>query len=81
MKKLLLLLLVATPFLMAQNTAATTSQKQLQKQMEKEKKYAKEGKFYQAKDYDFKSMQVDPESLKSIKSIETDDMDMDDVYD
>jgi hypothetical protein len=42
------------------------------KEMEKEKKYAKEQRFYQADEYDFKSKEIDPETLKSIKPIEPD---------
>jgi len=57
------------------------TKKQIQKQLQKEKKYAKEQKFYNADEYDFSGAEVNPESLKHIKPIEVDDMDMDDVYD
>ncbi len=54
---------------------------ELQKQIEKEKKYAKEQKFYQKKEYDLKSMEINPDSLSSIPDTEDeDDFDMDDVY-
>lgn len=40
--------------------------------MEEEKKYAKEQKFYNADEYDFKSKEIDPETLKSIEAVEPD---------
>jgi hypothetical protein len=56
-------------------------EEKIRKQMEKEEKYAKEQKFYQADQYDFKGAEVDPESLKKIKPIEPDyDFDITDVY-
>ncbi len=39
----------------------------IKKQMELEKKYAKEQKFYMGDDYDLKSKEVDKSSLKDIK--------------
>jgi len=56
-------------------------QKQVKAQMEKEKKYAKEQKFYNADQYDFSGAEVNPESVKKIHDIEVEDLDMDDVYD
>jgi len=47
-------------------------QKSLQKAMEKEKKYAKEQKFYNADEYDFKGAEIDPAMLKDIETIEPD---------
>ena len=45
--------------------------------MEKEKKYAKEKAFYQGKDYDLKSYEIDPDSLPDVPSLEPDyDFDM-----
>jgi len=56
--------------------------KQLHKQMEREKKFAKEQTFYKGKDYDLSYAEVDPDSIDSIPLIEPDyDFDMDDVYD
>ena len=53
----------------------------LQHQIELEKKYAKEQKFYQAKDYDFKAKQVDKKTLDKVPKIEPDyDFDITDVY-
>jgi len=54
---------------------------EVQKQMEREKKYEKERMFYQGKDYNLSSVEVNKESLKHIKAIEPEyDFDMDDVY-
>ena len=55
----------------------------IKKAMEKEKKYAKEQRFYKADEYDFKGAQVDPDSLDKIPVLEPDyDFDMDTgVYD
>ncbi|SFV61781.1 hypothetical protein MNB_SV-8-1243 [hydrothermal vent metagenome] len=47
-------------------------QKSLQKAMEKEKKYAKEQKFYNADEYDFKGAEIDPSTLKDIETIKPD---------
>ena len=53
----------------------------IKKQMELEKKYAKEQKFYQGDAYDLKSHEVDPDTLSDIKVIEPDyDFDITDVY-
>ena len=47
-------------------------QKALKKAMQKEKKYAKEQKFYNADEYDFKGAEIDPASLNDIETIEPD---------
>ena len=47
-------------------------QKQIEKQIAREKKYAKEQRFYQGDEYDFKSKEIDPKTLKDIKPIEPD---------
>ena len=44
-------------------------QKEIEKQMAREKKYAKEQKFYMGKEYDLKSREVDPKMLKDIAPI------------
>jgi len=64
-------------------TKKQLAQKHLKEQMEREKKYAKEKAFYMGKDYNLSEHQVDPKSLKHIKTIEPDyDFDMDTgVYD
>ncbi len=56
-------------------------QKELQAQMQREAKYAKEQKFYQGDEYNLTEHQVDPEALKSVPVIEPDyDFDITDVY-
>ena len=44
-------------------------QKALKKAMEKEKKYAKEQRFYNADEYDFKGAEIDPATLKDIRLV------------
>ena len=57
-------------------------QKQIEAQMEKEKKYAKEKTFYQGPEYDLSAYEIDPKSLDHIEAVEPDyDFNMDDVYD
>ncbi len=59
------------------NVSKARTEAQIKKQMEKEKKFAKEQKFYQADEYDFKGVQVDQQSVKNIKAIEPEyDFDM-----
>jgi len=56
-------------------------EKQVQEQMEREKKYAKEQSFAQGDDYDLKAVEVNEKSLDSIPLIEPDyDFEIDDVY-
>ena len=59
----------------------TRIEKQIKKEIEKEKRHAIEQTFYQNKNYDFKGAEVNPDSLDSIPEIEVDDFDMDSVYD
>lgn len=58
-------------------------EKNIQQQMEKEKKYKEEQKFYQGKNYDLDSFKVDEDSLKNIPDQPNynDDFDMDHTYD
>jgi len=64
------------------NSSQSNAQLELEKQMEREKKYAKEQRFYQGSEYDLSSFEVNKNSLDSIPLIEPDyDFDMDDVYD
>ncbi len=61
--------------------SSTLTEKKVQEQMEREKKYAKERTFYQGSDYNLSAVEVDPDSLSSIPVIEPDyDFDMDDAY-
>jgi hypothetical protein len=55
--------------------------KQIEIEMQKEKRYSQEQTFYFADEYDFKGSEVNLESVKSLKRIEMDDLDMDSVYD
>ncbi len=84
MIKIILLSLLFTSAVFA-SSAVDNKKLRLQKQVEmqkaKEAKYAKEQKFYFQDNYDFKGAQVNPESVKSLKEIEVDDLDMDSVYD
>ena len=59
------------------------SKSALKKAMELEKKYAKEQRFYQGKEYDLKSKEFSPETLEKVPAIEPDyDFNMDTgVYD
>ena len=64
----------------ANHTKALLEQK-VKEQMEREKKYAREQKFYQGEDYNLSEHEVDPKTLKDIPVIEPDyDFDITDVY-
>ena len=84
MKKLLILLILINSVIFATTTKtkeeAEIKKEAIKAQMEKEKKFAKEQKFYTEKNYDFRSIKVNPKTLKHIPEIEVDDLDMDDVY-
>ncbi len=61
---------------------AKRAEQQIEEQMKREEKYAKEQTFYQGKNFDLSELEVDPNSLDAIPDIEPDyDFDMDDVYD
>ena len=78
LKKLLVLAIIAVSYVSAaerqENNATQQARihKAVEKAMEKEKKYAKEQKFYNADEYDFKSVEVDPDTLKDIQTVEPD---------
>ena len=56
-------------------------EKQIKIQMEREKKYAKEQKFYTSDEYNFSAVKVDPKTVESVPVIEPDyDFDITDVY-
>ncbi len=65
------------------NASENLENKNLLKQMEKEKKYKEEQKFYQGKNYDLDSFKVDENSLKNIPEQKNynEDFDMDHTYD
>ena len=70
----ILITLTVSIFATDHNTTQTKKrlQKEIQKQMALEKKYAKEQRFYQGDAYDLKSKEIDPEILKNVKVIEPD---------
>ena len=83
MKKILIIITIAGSILFADSNDTNRSQDktkinaEIEKQMEKEKKYAKEKAFYQGDDYDLKSYEIDPDSLPDVPSLEPDyDFDM-----
>jgi hypothetical protein len=62
-------------------SSSDLTKKQVQEQMEREKKYAREQSFAQGDDYDLKAVEVNKDSLDSIPLIEPDyDFDITDVY-
>jgi hypothetical protein len=81
MRNIFILILIINSYLFALDAKQeTTIEKEVRKQMEREKKYAKEQTFYQAKDYDLKSFEVNKDSLKSASDImDIDYSDSDDV--
>ena len=86
MKKILVLMLVISSYLLASNDQVDTkkksrAEKQIKKEMEKEKKYAREQTFYQSNNYDLKASEVNQDSVDALPNIKVDDLDMDSVYD
>ncbi len=64
------------------STKAKRAEKQLEKQMKREQKFAEEQKFYHGKNHDLSYAEVNKESIDSVPLIEPDyEFDMDDVYD
>ncbi len=62
-------------------TKVDLTQKHLKEQMEREKRYAKEQKFYEGKEYNLSEHQVDPKLVEKVPVIEPDyDFDITDVY-
>lgn len=86
MRLLFLFTLLFIISLNAQDTdkhSKTLQEKNIQKQMEKEKKYKQEQKFYQGSEYDLKSFEIDEKSLDNIpeQNNTNEDFNMDSVYD
>jgi len=85
--KYVLILLVSVMVLLAQEKSGNLEKEkkveaQIKEQIKKEKKYAKEQKFYTEDNYDYKGAEVNKESLKSVPELEPDyDFNMDSVYD
>ena len=64
-----------------ENNISKKAEKNIQKQIELEKKYKNEQKFYMGDEYDLKSKEVDKSSLKDIPVIEPEyDFDITDLY-
>lgn len=79
-------MLIATSLMQAAERESAAekniTEQQLRKQMELEKKYAKEQKFYQGDEYDLKRHEVNPDSLPDVPVIKPEnDFDMTHVYD
>ncbi len=79
------LLIILPLSLFAQNNATESNSsainKNIQKAIEKEKKYKKEQKFYQGKDYNLSEQQIDPKSVDKVPLIEPEyDFDITDLY-
>ncbi len=87
MKKIFILLFIVNTLLLASNNKVDDSErkkriaKQIEIEMENEKKHAREQTFYKGKEYNLKGSEVNKESLESIKEIEPLEFDMDSVYD
>ena len=88
MKYFLIFVIIFNSLLMAESNAKSDKErksrieKQIKKEMETEKKYAKEQTFYSAENYDFKGAEVNEDSLDSVPNLEPQyDFDMDSVYD
>ena len=82
MKNIFILILIINSFLFAADAKQETkTEKEVRKQMEREEKYAKEQTFYQGKEYDLKSFEVNPDAIKAIPDIDVDYSDGDDVLD
>ena len=79
------LLIILPLALFAQNNVTESNSsainKNIQKAIEKEKKYKKEQKFYQGKDYNLSEQQIDPKSVDKVPLIEPEyDFDITDLY-
>lgn len=79
MKNILIIIALGSSLLLGDSNDTNRSQEkakmnaEIEKQMEKEKKYAKEKAFYQGKDYDLKTYELDPNNLPDVPSMEPDD--------
>ena len=86
MKKLLIVVVFLTSVLFAGQDSTKDSNiknKNIEKQLEKEKKFAKEQSFYKGSDYDLKGAEVNMESVRNLPDVEdtNEGFNMDDVYD
>ena len=83
MKKTLLIILPLALFAQSNVTYGNSSaiNKNIQKAIEKEKKYKKEQKFYQGKDYNLSEQKIDQKSVDKVPLIEPEyDFDISDLY-
>ena len=79
MKQIILATILASSIFALDNNRTN---KQIDEVMKQEEKYAKEQKFYQYDEYDFKASEVNQESVKKLKVMEPEyDFDMNSVYD
>lgn len=85
MKTLILLIILSVNVLFANSSKQEEQLKKehLQKQLERETKYAKEQRFYSKDEYDLKSHEVNKDSVKNLPDMPdtNEDFNMDDVYD
>ncbi len=88
MKYFLILMMIFNSLLIASSNSKSEkekkvrAEKQIKKEMENEKKYAKEQIFYSTENYDFKGAEINKDSLDSVPELEPEyDFDMDSVYD
>jgi len=86
MKYFLILMMIFNSLLIASSKSEkekkVRAEKQIKKEMENEKKYAKEQIFYSTENYDFKGAEINKDSLDSVPELEPEyDFDMDSVYD
>ena len=89
-KVFILIVLIVVTAINAQDNNSTENniskkediiKKQVEEQIKREEKYAKEQRFYQGSDYNLSASEINKKSLDSIKSIEPDyDFNMDDAY-
>ncbi|MCD6432425.1 MAG: hypothetical protein J7L21_00140 [Sulfurimonas sp.] len=87
MKKILTFVLILNSLLLASDSGDSDIakknrlDKQIEIEMQREKKFAKEQTFYQGRNYDLKGSEINPDSLDSLPEMEEDDFDMNSVYD
>jgi len=81
MIKFLLSLSLLSSSLFSLTAQEKRTNEQVAAAMKKEQRYAQEQTFYQGEDYNLSDLEVDPNIVDSIPSLEPDyDFDMDDVY-
>lgn len=82
----ILIILVLHPVIFASessNENLSIKEKFIKKQLEKEKKFAKEQRFYSGSNHSLKGYEVNEESVKNLPDVPDNnkDFDMNDVYD